>query len=88
MHDILARAEPGVEGNGWVVVVVRSAAGGGLPKFVYFNAAIPQRDEAVEATKKRPESSPFIRVQTLRRLSSHEIDEMGLSAGEVRLAPA
>jgi hypothetical protein len=72
--------------SGWVVVVVRSAAGGGLPTFAYFNAAISQPEKAVEATRKRPESSPCIRVQTLRRLSNDEIEQMGLEAGEVRPA--
>ena len=86
ISDILRGMIDDSTASGWVVVVVRSATGGGLPKFVYFNAAIQEPELAVEATKNRPESSPFIRVQTLRRLSSHEIKEMGLETGEVRPA--
>jgi hypothetical protein len=70
---------------GWVVMVM-STAGSRVPSFKYFNAAIANADEALEATKKRPESSPCMRMQALRPLTADEIERLGLKAGEVKLA--
>jgi hypothetical protein len=67
--------------------MVMSATGGsGAPSFKYFNAAIASADKAVEETRKRPDSSPCMRVQTIRRLSAEEIQRLGLATGEVRPA--
>jgi hypothetical protein len=71
---------------GWVVMVMSAAPGNGAPSFRYFNAAIASADKAVEETKRRPDSSPSMRVQTIRRLSADEIERLGLATGEVRPA--
>jgi hypothetical protein len=69
---------------GWVVMVMRATPGNGAPSYKYFNAAIADAEMAVEATKKRPDSSPSMRVQIVRRLSAEEIEKHGLTAGEVK----
>lgn len=67
-------------------MVMRAARGSDLPSFKYFNAAIADIDKAVEATKMRPDSSPSMRVQAIRRLTASDIDQLGLAAGEVKPA--
>jgi hypothetical protein len=69
---------------GWVVMVMSATEGRGVPSFKYFNAAIASADKAVEETRKRPDSSPCMRVQTIRRLSAQDIERLGLTSGEVK----
>jgi hypothetical protein len=71
---------------GWVVMVMSATGGSGAPSFKYFNAAIANADKAVEETRKRPDSSPCMRVQTIRRLSAEDIERLGLASGEVKPA--
>jgi hypothetical protein len=66
---------------GWVIMVI-SATGGRVPSVKYFNAAIPNAEEAIQATKKRPDSSPCMRMQAVRPLSADEIERLGLKTGE------
>ena len=71
---------------GWVVMVMSATAGSGAPSFKYFNAAISNADKAVEETKRRPDSSPSMRVQAIRRLSAEDVERLGLASGEVKPA--
>jgi hypothetical protein len=71
---------------GWVIEVVTLRQGGGPPLYKYFNVAIAEVAEAVEATRKQRAAAQANRVGAVRPLSSGEIAALRLRAGQVKPA--
>jgi hypothetical protein len=71
---------------GWVIEVVTLMKDGGPPLYKYFNVAIAEVTEAVEATRKQRAAAQANRVEAVRPLSSGEIAALRLRAGQVKPA--
>jgi hypothetical protein len=71
---------------GWVIEVVTLKQGGGSPLYRYFNVAIAEATQAVEAVRKLRAAVQANRVEAVRPLSSGEIAALRLRAGQVKPA--
>jgi hypothetical protein len=71
---------------GWVIEVVTLRQGGGPLLYKYFNVAIAEVTEALEATRKQRAAAQANRVEAVRPLSSGEISALHLKAGQVKPA--
>jgi hypothetical protein len=71
---------------GWVIEVVTLKQDGGPPLYKYFNVAIAEVTQTVEATRTHRAAAQANRVAAVRPLSSGEIAALRLMAGQVEPA--
>jgi hypothetical protein len=84
--QVATPAPPSKEGARWLGTALLDA-----PSFKYFNVAMAEPDEAVEATAKylakaKGDTVDGVETSAVRALSSAEIDALGLKTGQVKPA--
>lgn len=72
---------------GWVIKIVTTQMSGGEPMAAYYAVAMKMPGDAEKAAAARDGATPDEKVEACDRLSSSEIDALGLKVGEVRVYP-